>query len=137
MFVHLPCLRQDTDTANLQLDLTRFVQQVLRGRVVPPSDETRACRLLVQKAQGLFLYVSRVIEDHAGRSFTLRDIEAFPDGLRSFYDELFERVLPRADAVAAGEARRLLSVVLAAQLPVNVDFLARVLGVTTAGGDTD
>ncbi len=75
-----------------------------------------------------------MLEDHAGRTLTLNDVAAFPDGLRCFYDDLFARTLADGGTdtdIAA--TLTLLAVLLAAQVPVTLEFLAAVLHVSVAG----
>jgi hypothetical protein len=76
-------------------DARTYLAHLLQGKVAV-ADEPAALRLLVERSQSLFLYLSfvrsRLAEVDQPRVATLEELRHFPHGLTGIYEGEFKRV---------------------------------------------
>lgn len=82
---------------------------------------------IVQRSEGIFLYVTLLLEELARGQLTVESLDRFPHGLAGIYAQLFRRSFPDPRAFQEHQ-RPLLELVAAAREPLPVDEACQLLG---------
>jgi hypothetical protein len=111
-------------------DARAYLAHLLQGKVAV-ADEPAALRLLEERSQSLFLYLSfvrsRLAEVDQPRLATLEELRHFPDGLTGIYEGEFKRVFKSKSTQAWHRAKPLLEMLVAAREPLPVQAAAAAL----------
>ncbi|KXZ46004.1 hypothetical protein GPECTOR_48g436 [Gonium pectorale] len=84
-----------------------------------------ATQLLLDKSEGSFVYVARVLKNLTlGDSWSLDDLKQLPDGLDESYSKDFEKMCIKKEGFQESPMARMLQVLLAVQTPPSLELLA-------------
>jgi WD40 repeat protein len=135
------------------IDIEVFARQLLKGKIEDVDREEEAVALLVRKTGGVFLYLQYARETHLqdrspqeidegeSMTITMEKLEEMPEGLTELYTEEFKRLEAALVQTTRGEEeqktlketlQRCLKVVVAAQEPVLISVMDKVLCCTKA-----
>ncbi|GAB6036982.1 hypothetical protein JCM15519_15410 [Fundidesulfovibrio butyratiphilus] len=123
----------DTFEGENRADLRDYLARHLRAfnRDEPVADQV--LETILDRSEGIFLYVRCVLDELRQDRLSLDDVQAFPQGLGGYYARFFARQFPLDGAGNAPEAykavaRPLLEVMAAARVPLALDHAGRLLG---------
>ena len=112
----------DTDSESNRDDLRTYLGGRLGPLLTGRPDAAQLTEQILEKSEGVFLYVERFCHDvHAGH-LSLEHPEKFPQGLGGIFVEYFQRQFPDLDDFRK-RVRPALRAVLAAREPLPVDVL--------------
>ncbi len=112
----------DTSTDENRADINDY----LRMKLSQITDTQIAA--LLEKSEGVFLYVRHVCGEVKSGNLSLDRLDQFPRGLGDIYLQFFERQFGKEMDYYAKEIRPLLCLILAAFEPLQLGFLKQVLG---------
>ncbi|KAG2440562.1 hypothetical protein HYH02_010146 [Chlamydomonas schloesseri] len=99
------------------------------------SEVAAAVDLLVKKSEGAFVYVARLLDGlYAKPRWTLAELTAFPQGLYGTYEEFVSKHVGYGGSAAFRRVRRMLSVLMAAQEPLQLSTLTYAWRASWNGG---
>jgi len=106
------------------------IRQFLHGELVRLGLETQQTHIdaIVERSEGVFLYVKKLLEDIAQGHLSLDRIEEFPSGMAGMYSRFFDRKFGSRIEQYQRQWRAALRVMLAAREPLPVAVLKRALG---------
>ncbi|MFW6437588.1 MAG: TIR domain-containing protein [Armatimonadota bacterium] len=107
-------------------DIRRFLRGELRAFTGCEATIERATEAIVEKSEGIFLYVEWVRQELAGGRLSLDRLDEFPQGLGQVYAEFFRRQF-RDEREFAETIRPALEIVAAAREPLQVSEIAEML----------
>ena len=111
----------DGESSANQSDLSAY----LSNRLPSITEEQR--RQILERSEGLFLYVVHVCNDVASGRLSLARLDEFPWGMNGVYLQNFDRQFGKHHERFRDELRDLLSLVLAVHEPLNVGLLSNIL----------
>ena len=111
------------DQLNLQ-DIETYLRKNLD--IAQISYEEWQISLLLDKSEGIFLYVTEVMNELRKGRLSLLNINEFPAGLKGVYLSFFERQFPDLDMYAK-EIRPLLELVMVASGPLPIELIRTIL----------
>jgi WD40 repeat protein len=112
----------DTSTDENRADINNYLQMKL-----PQITDTQIAELL-DKSEGVFLYVRHVCGEVKSGNLSLDRLDQFPKGLGDIYLQFFERQFGKEMDYYSKEIRPLLCLILAAFEPLHLGFLKQILG---------
>jgi WD40 repeat protein len=117
-------------------DIRSYLRRELRpfGADGEPSPAT--VKRIVDKSEGLFLYVSWVRQELADGRLALSEVEKFPQGLGGIYATFFERYFPEPEKYGT-IYRPILEAICAAREPLEMDYLAGLFGLDPDYAETE
>ena len=113
----------NTDTEANRNDISEYLKNQLPDITAEQTDR------ILERSEGIFLYVKHVCNEIKGKRLSLYRIDEFPKGLGDVYKQFFENRIPadRLDYYRQ-EIRPLLCAVLASFEPLTLGHLMRLLG---------
>ncbi len=108
-------------------DIRAYLDRELRpfsGDAAPPEFTVQQ---IINKSEGLFLYVSWVRQELEDGRLSLKDVEKFPQGLGGIYGEFFQRYFPDLHEYET-LCRPALEAICAVREPIERGSLASLLG---------
>jgi len=90
---------------------------------------TDAVKVILEKSEGIFLYVQQVVEEIKKGRLKIDNLEEFPQGLKGVYQMFFERQFPNLDNYDEYQ-RPLLDIISAAYEPLDMELIKDILGDT-------
>ena len=117
----------DTRTEANRRDVSDYVRRQLAPQLGDRADADRLVESLLEKSEGVFLYVERVCDDIRQGNLSLERLDEMPRGLGGVFRQFFDRQFPDKD-VYARVVEPLLGVILAAREPLPVALLQELFG---------
>ncbi|MCC6795288.1 MAG: hypothetical protein IT366_09240, partial [Candidatus Hydrogenedentes bacterium] len=114
----------DTRTEANRADLRDYLQQKLASQLTDRPDAHSLVELILEKSEGVFLYVERFCEDVQQNHLSLDRPEQFPQGLGGIFCQWFQRQFPDLEKFRK-DVRPALRAILAAREPLPVEILQR------------
>jgi hypothetical protein len=114
----------DTTTESNRADVRHYVRRELASHLDGRSDADRLVEQILEKSEGVFLYVERFCDDVRRRHLSLDDPTQFPQGLGGIFFQYFQRQFPDLEKFRK-ELRPALRAILAAREPLPVEILQR------------
>jgi hypothetical protein len=114
----------DTRTGANRADLRDYLRQELAPQLHDRPDADRLLGQILEKSEGVFLYVERFCADVQQNHLSLAHPEQFPQGLGGIFCQWFERQFPDLGEFRQG-VRPALRAILAAREPLPVEILQR------------
>jgi len=108
-------------------DLRRYLRTELQ-KLAPPT-EKQILDTILQKSEGIFLYVIAVLEELLQGTLSIDRPNEFPQGMAGYYRQFFDRRFPR-EADYKTVLRPVLNAVIAQREPLPLDLLAAATGLT-------
>ena len=112
----------DTRTEANQTDLRDYLQRQLAPQLKEQSNPDTLLDQILQKSEGVFLYVERFCDDVQQKYLSLDNPEQFPQGLGRIFAEWFQRQFPNL-VTYRQEVRPALRTILAAREPLPLEIL--------------
>lgn len=112
----------DMSSKDNREDLTAYL------KLKVPSVTQAQLHVILEKSEGIFLYVKQVCEEISRGNLSLNRLETFPRGLGGIYEQFFERQLGVNPDYYQREIVPLLCLVLAAQESLTLGFLKTIRG---------
>ena len=111
-------------------DLRRYIDRQLRGFGCEAAP--RMIESIVDRSEGIFLYVIWVFEELRKKTLSLDQLDAFPRGLGGIYLQFFQRRFEEAQGDRSLKAYReryrpMLELLASATEALSVDYISRVL----------
>ena len=116
----------DTWSESNREDIRDYLRRDLATPLENRPDADRLVESILEKSEGVFLYVERFCEDVLAGHLSLDRPEEFPRGLGGFFCQSFHRLFPDM-AEFRKNARPALRAVLAAREPLPVEIMQRLL----------
>jgi WD40 repeat protein len=107
---------------NIQ-DIRSYLRRELRPFSVNAEPSQETVERIIEKSEGLFLYVSWVRQELAEGNLALTELGKFPQGLGGIYISFFQRCFPDPEKYAT-TYRPVLEAICAAREPLEADYLA-------------
>lgn len=114
----------DTRTEANRADLRDYLRQKLAPQLHARPDADRLIGQILEKSEGVFLYVERFCDDVQQNHLSLDRPEQFPQGLGGIFCQWFQRQFPDLDKFRQ-DVRPALRAILAAREPLPVEILQR------------
>ena len=114
----------DTRTEANRADLRDYLRHELAAQVTDRSDASHLVEQILEKSEGVFLYVERFCEDIRHGYLFLDHPEEFPQGLGGKFFKDFQRYFPDLEKFRK-DVRPALRAILAACEPLPVEILQR------------
>ncbi|MCP5524790.1 MAG: toll/interleukin-1 receptor domain-containing protein, partial [Verrucomicrobiales bacterium] len=114
----------DTRTEANRADLRDYLQQKLPPQLHDRPDADRLIGQILEKSEGVFLYVERFCDDVQQDHLSLDRPDQFPQGLGGIFCQWFQRQFPDL-AKFRKDVRPALRAILAAREPLPVEILQR------------
>lgn len=111
----------DTGTEENRADIRLYLQKELGDELLNRSDAEEITEQILEKSEGVFLYVERVCSDIKEGHLSLDHLDKFPKGLGGIFWDFFSRQFPDLDKFKK-EIRPALRAILAAQEPLPLEF---------------
>jgi WD40 repeat protein len=115
----------DTRTEANRTDLRDYLQQRLAPQLHDRADGERLLGQILDKSEGVFLYVERFCDDVEQNHLSLDRPDQFPQGLGGIFSQWFDRQFPDLEKFRK-DVRPALRAILAAREPLPVEILQRV-----------
>ena len=112
----------DTETEANRADIRDYLRRELAPLLQGRPDADQLVEQILEKSEGVFLYVERVCHDLRHDYLSLDRLEQFPQGLGGVYWQYFERQFPDLEKFRK-DIRPALRAILAAREPLPVDIL--------------
>ncbi len=112
----------DTSTETNREDIRHYLRKQLSNKLTTNANER--IEHILEKSEGVFLYVERVCEDIEKGLLSLNDINNFPKGLGGIFWQFFQRQFPDQERFKK-ENRPALRAILAARAPLPLDILQK------------
>jgi len=116
----------DTDIESNRADIREYLRRELASLLQYRPDAEHIIEQVVEKSEGLFLYVERVCDDLQHGNLSLEHMDQFPQGLGGVYWQFFERQFPDLEKFRR-EIRPALRAILAAREPLPVEILQLII----------
>ena len=117
-------------------DIRSYLRRELRPFIGSGEPSRDTVDRIIEKSEGLFLYVTWVRQELADGRLALTEVEEFPQGLGGIYAKFFQRYFPDASEYKATH-RPVLEAICAAREPLEVDYLTGLFGWKPDYGDTE
>ncbi|MCL4694233.1 MAG: TIR domain-containing protein [Candidatus Hydrogenedentes bacterium] len=117
----------DTRTEANRTDLRDYLRQKLAPQLDDRSDCERLLDHILDKSEGVFLYVERFCDDVEQNHLSLDRPDQFPQGLGGIFCQWFGRQFPDLEKFRK-DVRPALRAILAAREPLPVEILQRLFG---------
>jgi hypothetical protein len=114
----------DTRTEANRADLRDYLQQKLAPQLHDRSDADRLVGQILEKSEGVFLYVERFCVDVQQNHLLLDRPDQFPQGLGGIFCQWFQRQFPDLEKFRQ-DVRPALRAILAAREPLPMEILQR------------
>jgi hypothetical protein len=114
----------DTRTEANRADLRGYIRRQLAPRLQGRPDASRLVEQILEKSEGVFLYVERFCDDIQHHHLSLDRPEQFPQGLGGIFCQWFQRQFPDLEQFRK-DVRPSLRAILAALEPLPVEILQR------------
>ncbi|MFH0783078.1 MAG: toll/interleukin-1 receptor domain-containing protein [Pseudomonadota bacterium] len=114
----------DTGTESNRTDIRDYLRHELASQLKDRSDADRLVEQILEKSEGVFLYVERFCSDVQHGHLSLNKPEQFPQGLGGIFFQYFQRQFPDLDKFRK-DVRPALRAILAAREPLPVEILQR------------
>jgi hypothetical protein len=114
----------DTQSESNRADLRDYLQQNLASQFQNRPDGDRLVEQILEKSEGVFLYVERFCEDVRLGHLSLDHPDQFPQGLGGTFDQYFKRQFPDLEKFRK-DVRPALRAILAAREPLPMEILQR------------
>jgi len=114
----------DTRTETNRADLGDYLRQELARQLHEHPEADRLVSQVVEKSEGVFLYVERFCEDVQHGHLSLDHPEQFPQGLGGVFCQWFQRQFPDIEGFRK-DVRPALRAILAAREPLPLEILQR------------
>ena len=114
----------DTATESNRADIRDYLRRELASPFENRPDADRLVEQILEKSEGVFLYVERFCDDVQRGHLSLDRPEEFPQGLGGIFFQYFQRQFPDLERFRK-EVRPALRAILAAREPLPVEILQR------------
>ncbi len=114
----------DTASEANRADIRDYVRRGLAAPLRSRPDADLLVERILEKSEGVFLYVERVCDDVQRGDLSLDRLEQFPQGLGGIFCQYFQRQFPDLDRFRQS-VRPALRAILAAREPLPVETLQR------------
>ncbi len=112
----------DTETENNRDDIRLYLNTMLASKLKDHLDADSLVEQILDKSEGVFLYVERVCDDIEKGFLSLDRLEEFPKGLGEIFWQFFKRQFPDQEKFKI-EIRSALRSILAALEPLPLEIL--------------
>ncbi len=117
----------DTKSESNRVDIRDYLRRELATQLHGRADADRLVEQILEKSEGVFLYVERFCDDAQRGDLSLEHPEQFPQGLGGIFCQYFQRQFPDLDKFRK-DVRPALRAILAAREPLPVEILQRLFG---------
>jgi len=114
----------DTGTDDNRADIRDYLRHELALQLENRPDADRLIEQILEKSEGVFLYVERVCHDLQQGHLTLERPDQFPQGLGGVFCQFFDRQFPDLEKFRR-DIRPALRAILAAREPLPIEILQR------------
>ena len=114
----------DTKSESNRADIRDYLRRELALPLQNRPDANRLVEQILEKSEGIFLYVERLCDDVQRAHLSLDRSEQFPQGLGGIFCQYFQRQFPDLDKFRK-DVRPALRAILAAREPLPVEILQR------------
>jgi WD40 repeat protein len=114
----------DTATDSNRADIRDYLRRELASRLQNRADADRLVEQILEKSEGVFLYVERFCDDVQRGHLSLDHPEQFPQGLGGIFFQYFQRQFPDLEKFRK-DVRPALRAILAACEPLPIEILQR------------
>ncbi|MCX6901619.1 MAG: TIR domain-containing protein [Verrucomicrobia bacterium] len=114
----------DTQSESNRADIRDYLRRELATPLQNRPDADRLVEQILEKSEGVFLYVERFCDDVQHAHLSLDRPEQFPQGLGGIFCQWFQRQFPDLEKFRE-EVRPALRAILAAREPLPVEILQR------------
>jgi len=114
----------DTQTEANRADLRDYLRRQLAPQLHARSDADPLVEQILEKSEGVFLYVERFCDDVQKNHLSLDRPEQFPQGLGGIFYQWFQRQFPDLEKFRK-DVRPALRAIVAAREPLPVEILQR------------
>lgn len=114
----------DTATESNRADIRDYLRRELASRLQDRPDADLLVEQILEKSEGVFLYVERFCDDVQRGHLSLDQPEQFPQGLGGIFFQYFQRQFPDLEKFRK-DVRPALRAILAAREPLPVEILQR------------
>ena len=114
--------RLDTTTKENKADIEEYLKKII------PSITTEQINVIMEKSEGVFLYIRYVCDEIQNGSLNLDRLDEFPQGLGEIYYQYFDRQFGKDLTYYQTEIRPLLCLIFASFEPLELGFLISILG---------
>jgi hypothetical protein len=114
----------DTSTESNRADIRDYLRSELASHLQNRPSTDRLVEQIVEKSEGVFLYVERFCDDVQRGHLSLDRSEQFPQGLGGIFFQYFQRQFPDLEKFRK-DVRPALRAILAAREPLSVEILQR------------
>ena len=114
----------DTQTESNRADIRDYLRHELAPQLEDRPDADRLVEQILEKSEGVFLYVERFCDDVQRGHLSLDRPEQFPQGLGGIFFQYFQRQFPDLEKFRK-DVRPALRAILAAREPLPVEILQR------------
>jgi Cdc6-like AAA superfamily ATPase len=108
-------------------DLREYLRRELATPVQNRPDADRLVEQILEKSEGVFLYIERFCDDVQHHHLSLDRPEQFPQGLGGIFFQWFQRQFPNEEQYER-TIEPMLGAILAAREPLPVEILQKLLG---------
>jgi len=113
------------DERNIE-DIEGYLKLKLK-EYFPNKNIDKALKLIIERSEGVFLYIREVLKELKMNRLTLDRPEDFPYGLKQVYKDFFERQFPNPRDYESFQ-RPLLEIIAAAKEPFKIKQIREILG---------
>lgn len=117
----------DTQSESNRTDLCYYLQQRLAPQLDNRSDADHLLDQIIDKSEGVFLYIERFCDDVQQDHLSLDRPDQFPQGLGGIYYQWFQRQFPDLEQFEQ-TIEPMLGAVLAAREPLPIEILQGIFG---------
>jgi hypothetical protein len=114
----------DTKSESNRVDIRDYLRHQLASRLQNRPDADHLVEQILEKSEGVFLYVERFCDDLQHNHISLDHPGQFPRGLGGMFDKYFKRQFPDLEQFRRN-VRPALRAILAAREPLPVEILQR------------
>jgi hypothetical protein len=114
----------DTKTEDNKEDIRNYLRHHLATQLKDSQDADRLIDKILEKSEGVFLYIERFCEDVKQNHLSLDRPEEFPQGLGGIFCQWFQRQFPDIEKFRK-DIRPALRAILAAREPLPLEILQR------------
>lgn len=112
----------DTESESNRADIRDYLHNELAPHLRNRPDNDRLVEQILEKSEGVFLYVERFCDDVRQHHLSLDQPEQFPQGLGGIFDQYFKRQFPDLEKFRK-DVRPALRAILAAREPLPIEIL--------------
>jgi hypothetical protein len=114
----------DTQSESNRADIRDYLHRELAAPLQNRPDADRLVEQILEKSEGVFLYVERFCDDLEHGHLSLDRPEQFPQGLGGIFAQYFQRLFPDLEKFRK-DVRPALRAILAAREPLPIEILQR------------